>query len=152
MPRLLSLRIAFWVGVAGFALSLAVHIAALVGQRLPAAAFALHVGVFVAFVPALLGMKAWIEERGYRFDDVRGQWSGMKELIGSIPLWQALGLGALFVYATVNFGIGVSEFAEAPEDGFSFRLFSGHWPVFYAFSAVLARHLLRLGQRVAEPS
>ena len=142
------LRIAFWGGVVGFALSLAVHVAALTGHPPPGAAVALHVGVFVAFVPVIFALKCWVEERGY---DFRGQWAGPRELLRGIPGWQKLGLAVLFVYATVNFLVGFAAVVGAPDSGFSFRLFSGHWLLFYYVSAVFARRLQHLRQRVAPP-
>ena len=151
MANSVLLRIAFWVGIIGFVLSLATHIAALTGYPIPDAALGLHVGVFVAFVPVIFGLKAWVEERGYDFNDFRGQWAGLRELLGGTPGWEKLCLGALFVYAMVNFLVGFAAVVGAPDAGFSYRLFSGHWLFFYFISAVFARRLLVLRQQVAPP-
>ena len=151
MTNPVLLRISFWVGIVGFALSLAVHLVAVTGYPLPDAALGLHVGVFIAFVPVIFALKAWVEERGYDFNDFRGQWAGLRELLGGIPGWQKLGLGVLLVYAVVNFLVGFAAIVDTPDAGFSYRLFSGHWLFFYFVSAVFAQRLIGLRQQVAPP-
>lgn len=51
MTRPLLLRVAFWIGVVGFAASLAVHLATFTDYAVPDSAVVLHIGVFAAFAP-----------------------------------------------------------------------------------------------------
>lgn len=136
------LRVAFWIGLVGFALSLAVHLATFTNLGVPDAAVALHLGVFVAFVPVVFALKNWVEARGGDFSEWRSQWAAFKAVFAGIPRWQALGLVGLFVYTLVNFNLEFARLVSGRDAGFSYRLFSGHWMVFYAISAVLARRFL----------
>lgn len=144
MTRPFLLHLAFWVGVAGFVASLAVHLSPLVGADMPEAAMVLHVGVFVAFIPVVFAMKAWAEREGFAFDDVRGQWALNKALIGMIPMWQRVAFAGLIVYVMVVFVVGVLAAIEASTMEADPWLFSGHWLFFYAVSTVYARRFLTL--------
>ena len=149
MPPPFLLRLAFWIGVAGLVASLGVHLAAVLGAPVPGAAMALHVGVFAAFLPVVFGMKDWVERRGDDLSDFRSQWGIQKALFGLVPGWQKVALGVLFAYATVNFLIGFAGAMNDSSAGVDVRMFSGHWMVFYAVSAVFARVLLGLRQAEA---
>ncbi|MEM1269314.1 MAG: hypothetical protein AAGI08_04615 [Bacteroidota bacterium] len=151
MANPVLLRIAFWVGVLGFVASLFVHLATFTDYAPPGAAVVLHVGIFVAFVPVVFAMKAWVEERGYDFSDFRSQWAFQKELFGLLPGWQKLALPVLMAYTAINFSVGVAAVTGDPDAGSSFRLLSGHWLSFYFVSAVLARRFLSLSQPVVPP-
>ena len=144
MASPLALRVAFWTGVAGFVASLAVHLATFTDGAPPGAAVALHIGVFVAFVPVVFAIKAWAEGRGYRADHLGGQWALLNELLGLIAGWERAALVLLAAYTAVNFGLGVAAVVDEPDAGFSFRLFSGHWLFFYSVGAVFARRFLGL--------
>lgn len=149
MASPLLLRVAFWTGVVGFAASLAVHLATFTDYVPPGWAVALHVGVFVAFVPVVFAMKEWAERRGYDASSFGGQWALQRELLGLLSAREKVGLAALAAYTVVNFTVGFASVMAAPDAGFSFRLFSGHWLLFYAVSAVFARRLLGLHRETA---
>lgn len=146
MSNPLLLRVAFWIGVVGFVASLGVHLATFLGVPVPGIAMALHVGIFAAFLPVMFRLKDWVEQRGDDLSDFRSQWAIQKALLGLLPGWQKVALGVLFAYATVNFLIGFAAVTEDPSAGGDVRMFSGHWMVFYAVSAVFARVLLGLQQ------
>ena len=137
------LRIAVWIGVAGFVLSVAVHGATFTRTGPPDGAMALHVGVFVAFLPPLLALMGWARDRGLDSPTVAAQWALQKELFGQSSTAEKLAVLGAFLYAMVNFTVG---FYGATGDPDTVRLFSGHWIAFYLISAVMARCALRLRQ------
>ena len=52
------LRVAFWVGLAGFVLGLAAHLATVTGYPPPGVAVGLRVGAIVALAPVVFALKA----------------------------------------------------------------------------------------------
>ena len=142
MPSVV-LRAAFWVSVVGFVASLAVHVATFTELAVPDAALALHFGIFAAFLPPTLGLKAWAEREGHDFASFRGRWDTVKDFVRPISRWQWIACAGLFVYTNVNFLVGFAAMLDAPDAGFSFRMSSGHWMLFYAFSAILTHRMLR---------
>ncbi len=104
----------------GFLISLAVHLAALVGVEVPPQAFGLHVGIFIVWIPAVLASTVArhhsIQSRGWR-----DQFAGC-------PAWMRVVAYGLFAYAFLNiFGVVLGAGSIA-------RGFSGHWMVFYWFA------------------
>ena len=137
------LRVSLGVGIVGFLASLAVHVATLVGAAVSEAAFVLHAGVFVAFVPVVFGLVGLAKRRGIGPRDRMATLAFLVGLLRALPTWQKVVLAVLFVYAGVNVGLA---FGDGLGAGGSFlRGFSGHWLLFYAVSAVLAAALLREG-------
>ena len=145
----------------GFLAALAVHAFALSGiavQDIWPTVWALHIGVFVVFIPAAFYLRKHSDEN----DPVA--------LFRGLPTWAGLALVALFVYAFLNFFVSLSKTAGAtPElrDGryvlhnkgsvvreitkeeytagraAQARLFSGHWLLFYSIPVgvfLLLRH------------
>ena len=145
MDRPFWLQLAVGVGVVGFVLSLAVHVAAWAGAEVPPVAFALHVGVFAAFAPVVFALKAWAEGLGHDLGASRGRWGLANDLFGLFSRWERLVFGALLAYTTANVFVALPSASDGP----SVRLFSGHWMYFYAVSAMLARRLLAVGARAA---
>jgi hypothetical protein len=124
------------LALAGFFASAAVHGAALLGVAAPSYVFALHVGVFLVFFPAVL-----LQRRLLVSGDRRRVWS---ELLRGCPGWIAALVPLLFVYTFFNFA---RDAAPQHEDAVkTIRIFSGHWMLFYyaSFSIILSfRRLCR---------
>src|SRR4051812_37949706 len=85
------------LAVAGLVLSLIAHVSAILGQPQPmgAAAWALHVGIFVVWPPALIASRrlaADPKRKDYGRVDLRG-----------CPRWVGWMTAGFFAYAVVNF-------------------------------------------------
>ena len=138
----------------GFALSAAVHAAALFGvpvQDVIPFVLSLHVGIFIVLIPAIFAMRR-ATDKGDPFALLRG-----------MPRWTVGIFALLFVYAFTNFFAFTGASAGSPEirDGQyvlmrkgkvirtitaqeyvqgranTLRVFSGHWMFFYAVSAAV---------------
>ena len=138
------------VALAGFLLSLVVHVQALMGMdvasSIPSVWF-LHVGIFVVFLPFVLLSRKDFASNGSLFGMAKG-----------LPLWVAMLGGGIFFYALVNFALFmvhteggnptfengkyllmehgklIREITAAEYSAFKVnevRGFSGHWLVFY---------------------
>lgn len=109
----------------GFVLSLIVHGLSLFGVLAPGGdlVFALHIGIFVIWVPAV----------------ILSQGRGGKDAFDKTPRWMKRALGVLFAYALLNFGYfmlvapkkGSREASQHPAPPKVVRGFSGHWMIFY---------------------
>jgi hypothetical protein len=115
----------------GLILSLAVHVAALAGIPLfGGAAFALHAGIFVVWIPTVL--VAHQRTQDFRRGDF---W---KAALRGCPTWMKRLTYGFFVYAIVNFGYFFITTAVAgpshagPANAATLRGFSGHWMAFYS--------------------
>lgn len=109
----------------GLVASAAVHVLAWAGVPIPREAMALHVGIFVVFIPAVL-VSHW-QARKYPPQRWDATFRGA-------PPWVGRGVRWLAGYAIVNF---LAFLLILPKDGPSksineFRAFSGHWMIFYA--------------------
>ena len=125
----------------GFLLSLAAHIAAIVGLPIPGGKFvwARHIGIFVVWFPAVLIAN--------RINRGRPQSEIWKNVLSGCPTWMRYAGYALFAYALANFiwFYAVTHSGTRPEGDAPFsevRLFSGHWMVFYGagFSILLSAY------------
>jgi hypothetical protein len=127
----------FVLAVIGLILSLVAHTFALFGlpQPLGPVAWALHIGIFVVWIPAVLAAR--------RLDPKlkdRGSW---KVVLRGCPVWMRRVTAVFFVYALVNFlWVWINLFlggagggANAPPE--VFRGFSGHWMLFYSTAAAI---------------
>jgi len=139
---------------AGFVASVAVHLYALMGRQPPYAGPALmmvlHAGIFVVFVPGILfGAGARRDEQ--RDDGAQGV-AGGRSKAGDVRSRRTLRLegpakvfgvvtAVLFVYAFVNFIVGLIGTAvsrgSASDPVLMYRLFSGHWMLFYWVSLMM---------------
>lgn len=148
----------------GLAASVVVHFSTFAGVDpldLWPAAWLLHVGIFVVFIPAF----GWKKEEGTPH---RGSFA---QLYPGAPRWMGALTTAFFVYALVNFGLFVIQVSEGQprqqEDGtyvlgrggavvrpitkgeFHYyqgrvaRGFSGHWMLFYSLSLMMLVSRLR---------
>lgn len=137
------------LALVGFGLSLLAHVAALFGvdvQTHVPSVWLLHVGIFVVFVPMVFQLRSL------------GSSTDARALLRGIPVWPALLVVLLFVYALVNFlvfvggsgpgspalrgssfvlerkGVLIRQITESEYRTFraaEIRGFSGHWLVFY---------------------
>jgi len=137
------------LALAGFLLSLVAHISALCGidvQSLVPSIWALHVGVFVVFIPMVFQLK----ERESKNDPMA--------LFRGLPTWAGFTIALLMLYVVLNFFIAFGSSVEGTPTirGGSFVLaqkgklvreiseseyharkaaevrgFSGHWLIFY---------------------
>lgn len=128
LPRLLlPLLLPFLVLAGlGFAISLIVHLLA-VGDVLPPggkAVMAMHGGVFVVMLPAVLVMTRLNQGQRTRI--------GWKQILSGCPNWMRYGAYVVFAYTILNFLLMVGK--QPTDDVMSpavLRLFSGHWMCFY---------------------
>jgi hypothetical protein len=122
-----------WIAAIGLALSLWVHIGAVMGLVVaPPALFGiLHVGIFVVWLPTVLVARTF---RGVNQEDF---W---KVALEGLPTWARYGVYGLFGYAFVNFALFLaqpgSQRGGRNPPAVTWRGFSGHWMLFY--SAALA--------------
>jgi len=137
------------LALGGFILALAAHVASLYGvdvQSLVPAVWALHVGIFIVFVPMIFQQRS-SDFASDRFAMFRG-----------LPLWASATIAALFAYAFLNFflpfGSGMDGSPSIRDGAFVLeqkgrlvreiseteyharcaavlRGFSGHWLLFY---------------------
>ena len=129
----------------GLALSLWVHIGALLGKRVAPSAFfwGLHVGIFVVWIPSILVAKKLVG--GLNRQDF---W---KIVLKGSPTWVRYFIYLFLGYAVVNFIIFMTN---APSGGGGpdppavvWRGFSGHWMAFYSASlAILLNAINARGQ------
>lgn len=134
----------------GFLMSLGVHVAALAGlpvqDQLPQV-WALHVGIFAVFVPAVFHLRKHTDA------------NDPLALFRGLPSWAVFAVLTLFIYAFINFFVALSATGGATPDvrdgryvlqkkghivreineaeyravrAAEVRLFSGHWLLFYA--------------------
>jgi hypothetical protein len=133
----------------GLALSIACHAAALAGAAIPGgdAVWALHAGIFVVWLPAVVLAKR-MARHGRRADF----W---KLALSGCPAWARYALYGLFGYALLNFIHGMSTHAsdrhgaDAMDFEAQVRLFSGHWMVFYGAALATLCSAIRRPQLLA---
>jgi hypothetical protein len=122
----------FFALLSGFGLVLSVisHFAALLGEEGPLGRYtpALHIGIFVVWLPAVL-----VASRLARNAPQRDIW---RVLLRGCPAWMRYVTYGFFVYGIVNF---VFFLSAAPKTNGSgpmppqvVRGFSGHWMMFYS--------------------
>lgn len=133
-----------FIGIAavGLVLSLLVHLSALlrVTNPLGKAAWGLHVGVFVVWLPAVL-----VAQRLTRNATQKDCW---KIALRGCPGWMRYMTIGFFGYAIVNFAIfllGSVGGRESEPD--VFRGFSGHWMAFYSAAMAMLYSFLRVDTR-----
>jgi hypothetical protein len=125
------------LSLAGLALSLIAHLCGLFGleQPLGEAAWLLHIGIFVVFIPAILASN-WLVRDFKRKDYWTATFRGC-------PKWVSRVVQGFGAYAVINFVIfvwimgqgNVAVGGDTPDE--VFRGFSGHWMFFYAVAAAV---------------
>jgi hypothetical protein len=125
------------VAVLGFVSSLLVHLAAWAGVAPPKAAWGLHVGIFVVWLPTV-----FVAQQLTR--DVKRNEFWTAALRGA-PTWASMALKCLMVYALANFGLFIFQLnGHKPDDALQARGFSGHWLIFYGAAAATLYSAARL--------
>lgn len=119
----------------GFVISLAAHLIALTGRMPPGgdAIFAMHTGIVVVWLPAVL-----VSIRVGYAQGSRSLWSGWgrwRQALGGCPPWMIYAAYGLIGYALLNFVLAFASVGERlPNTGLesqTLRAFSGHWMLFY---------------------
>jgi hypothetical protein len=123
-----------WLAGIGLAVSLWVHLGAVMGRRVAPEAFfwILHIGIFVVWFPAVL-----VAQRTAGNVNRKDSW---KIVLRGTPEWMRYMVYGFFGYAVINFLLFVAK-APTGSGGTNppavvWRGFSGHWMAFY--SAALA--------------
>ena len=159
-------NILFYFAVAGWLLSLTVHLAALGGigltEKYPGLLF-LHVGIFVVWVPAIFYLRNNNQLQKNNSPKLFTPITGFRTFFKGVPRWLAIIAISGFIYAALNFAITAFAYPYSPgiKDGqyvlynhsqiiksltekeyISYtaaksRLFSGHWFAFYGMAAAL---------------
>jgi hypothetical protein len=123
-----------WTAATGLALSLWVHIGAVLGFTVaPFPLFViLHLGIFVVWIPAMLIAKSVRPVRQMDFWKVASQ---------GVPAWARYVMYGFFGYAFVNFFLfaanpgGRGQGMNPP--AVTWRGFSGHWMAFYSAALLI---------------
>jgi hypothetical protein len=129
MKRLLDFFAA--LSAIGLALSVASHIAALEGRQSPLGDFtpALHVGIFIVWIPAVLVATRMRTGSASR----KNYW---KVVLRGCPAWMKYMTYGFFGYAALNFSyfmmFGFKQGGPGAMPPPMVRGFSGHWMAFYA--------------------
>lgn len=131
----------------GFTLSVSAHVLALAGLTPPGgkSVFALHIGIFVVWLPTVL-----VASRINRNVPKNEFW---KATLSGAPAWMVKGCYALLAYAIINFLLFAitqdnHQSSSSADIASQIRGFSGHWMIFYAaafttlYSVIRAPHLL----------
>jgi hypothetical protein len=127
----------------GLVLSLTVHVAALAGLPVPGAAMALHVAIFVVWIPA-----CFLANRRTQDVPQRDFW---KATLRNCPRWMKRIVYALVLYTFVNFTVFLVQTIGQPQPKGNvppavFRGFSGHWMAFYAAAFAVLYSQLKAGR------
>jgi hypothetical protein len=145
-----------FIAAAGFVLSLAAHVMALAGIKLPGGGLVwlLHLGVFVVWFPAIV-----FGNRKFKTLDRKADWLKTLE---PCPAWMRRILKLAFAYAIVNFILFFGTTIGQPKPTGAappsvIRGFSGHWMVFYwaafviLYASIKTRRLEQSSTAVNEP-
>jgi len=127
------------LALVGLALSLRVHANAWQGVAPPKGAWALHVGIFIVWLPAILALRPLNR-------DVKSGDAWRVALRGA-PAWTPVVLQCLTVYAVANFGLFMYQSpprGTSPDEALVARGFSGHWLLFYGAGAAMLYSAARL--------
>ncbi len=141
------LHIFTFMALVGLMLSIWVQIASLFGRRLSPVFWALHVGVFVVFFPAIL-----VAQKRLGTTQRKDFW---KAITKGSPDGVRYMLYFFFAYAAT---IGLFSFLQAPpgtapnHDGSDWRGFSAIWMVFYCASFAILSSALRASSEVPTQS
>src|SRR5687768_11856783 len=94
----------FLIALAGLALSLVAHGAALLGQPQPMgpAAWGLHVGILVVWIPAMIASRRLVPDPKHK--------DAWKQALRGCPRWVRWVTGGFFVYAIINFFLSLVLF------------------------------------------
>ena len=93
----------------GLLLSIATHVASLLGLTVPGGGlvWSLHIGIFVVWLPAVLV--------AYRINRGRPQSELWKNVLSGVPKWMRYAVYVLFAYAIANFVLFFIFTASGPD-------------------------------------
>lgn len=137
-----------WLAGLGFALSLIAHVASILGIALPGgpATFALHVGIFVVWIPTVIVVPRMRRGLGTR--------AAFESAFSAAPRWLNRTRQLIFVYGIANFLIFVNAIPKhaqvADNDPELIRGFSGHWLIFYSTAFTVLYSVTRDPQPTAK--
>jgi hypothetical protein len=133
----------------GLALSVVVHLAALLGVPSPLGekSWILHGGIFVVWIPAVFILQPLTRE--FKQKDL---W---RAAFRGCPVWMRRFVWVIFAYAMINFAVFFYLSASAkPSPGQTpdavLRGFSGHWMVFYSIAFAVFYSALRIREHDAQ--
>lgn len=138
------LRPVMWLAIGGFSASLLVHVLSLAGVSSPfgAATWALHVGIFVVWLPTVFVIQRMA--KNVRQADL---W---KAALRGCPAWVRSGAYIVGGYAILNFVVFLAQTSRYPRNSvpavIEYRGFSGHWMIFYYLSAATLYSAVQLGR------
>ncbi len=126
-----------WLAILGLAASVIVHVSSLLGLPQPfgPAAWGLHGGIFVVWLPTVLFAQR-LSRGAKQADFWRATFRGC-------PPWVRRAAYGLFAYTFVNFFVGIALGPDSESD--QFRIFSGHWMLFYFVAAATLHSASQLG-------
>jgi hypothetical protein len=119
----------FVLGVLGFGCSVAVHVLSWLGVGLPQWLMGLHVGIFVVFFPAILVARPLTVD--FKQKDF---W---KAALRGAPPWVSTYGKVLVAYVFLHFFASMAVHFPPDRNIENFRIFSGHWMIFYGVAAAL---------------
>jgi hypothetical protein len=157
-------KLLFYTAAIGFLLSLVAHFCTYLGinpQKQFPLVWILHLGIFVVFIPAVFHMKKHCNDnKKYSINNIDNFFKGMQ----FAPVWMKVLCVVFSIYAFFNFLIFVSLTSKGSPDmvngkyalsdhgkivqyinreeydkyqSYEVRGFSGHWMIFYLFSATI---------------
>jgi Protein of unknown function (DUF3592) len=138
LPAILSqfLWVFVVVSCVGLALSIWVHLEAVMGRRVAPEPFfwLLHLGIFVVWIPAVFVAKQRVGNLNRK-----DLW---KVCLSDVPDWVRYLLYGFFAYAFINFMYGFIKFPNGNSSTLGtppsvWRIFSGHWMLFYFAALVI---------------
>jgi hypothetical protein len=135
------------LSVVGLVLSIVAHCCGLLGlpQPLGGATWALHIGIFIVWIPVVL-----ISLRLTQDFKRRDFW---KAALRGCPNWMRWMTYASFIYAVINFvtfamaAPNGHQVPNAPAPAIVFRGFSGHWMAFYSAALEILYSAVIVSQR-----
>jgi Na+/H+ antiporter NhaA len=132
------------ISAMGFGASLICHVLGWMKMDPPGgkAALALHIGIFMVWIPLVISSNRTMPTRG------RGN---LEHLLAALPKWTRVAVMVLFAYALAHFALFVFETRKFPRHGVPLYLevrgFSGHWMMFYGWAMVGFWGLRRLQRK-----
>jgi hypothetical protein len=118
----------------GLILSILAHVASWLDLNVPEAAFMLHIGIFVVWIPTVLIANSLTKNH-----DRKNFW---KVVLRGAPKWAQSLMYGIFYYALVNFVLfflqvfGVINAPDQDRSISEIRFASGHWMAFYCVALV----------------
>lgn len=126
-------------------MSLLVHASILLGVNVPPAAFGLHIGIFIVWIPTVI-----VANSLARNHNRKDFW---KVVLRGAPKWAQYTMYGIFYYAIFNFVLfflPIFGVVNTPDQGMSMsemRLASGHWMAFYSAALVILYSAIQIQKK-----